>query len=138
MPKAIEDCVVLYVEDDDATAYLLQIAMREAQLQPQVFRVRRGDEALAFLRRAGAYGAAPEVDLVLLDLNLPGRSGFDVLAQIRSMVEFAGLPVHVFSTSDNPSDRKAAADAGATGYLVKGDTFENFIDVARAVCSSLC
>lgn len=138
MPKAIEDCVVLYVEDDDATAYLLQIAMREAQLQPQVFRVRRGDEALSFLRRTGTYNAAPDVDLVLLDLNLPGRSGFDVLTQIRSMPELAGLPVHVFSTSDNAGDRKAAADAGATGYLIKGDTFENFIEVAKAVCSYLC
>lgn len=69
--KKPEECILLYVEEDDATAHLFRIALNEAGVNPQVFRVTDGDQATAFLSRTGAYEAAPRPDLVLLDLNLP-------------------------------------------------------------------
>jgi CheY-like chemotaxis protein len=137
MPKTVENCVVLYVEDDDATAYLFQAAMREADLHPQVIRVTDGDEALAFISRTGAYTGAPLPDLILLDLNLPKRNGIEVLVYLRQTLNLRDIPVYLFSTSGNPADEAAALRAGASGYLLKGDTFEAFVDVARMVCSSL-
>jgi CheY-like chemotaxis protein len=137
MPRAIEECVILYVEDDDATAYLFHTAIREAGLHPQIFRVTDGDEAVAFVARTGAYASAPVPDLVLLDLNLPGRNGLEVLAHLRASSYLDDIPVYVFSTSANPADQAAALKSGAAGYLIKGDSFEAFVDAARKICSSL-
>lgn len=137
MPKPIADCVVLYVEDDDATAYLFQIAMRESEFYPQVFRVTDGEQAIGFVLQTGAYQDAPLPDLVLLDLNLPKRSGLEVLAQIRSDSRFNQIPIFVFSTSENPADRAAAEALGATKILAKGDSLDNFAAVAKAACESL-
>ena len=114
MSKPIEDCVVLYVEDDDATAYLLQTAMRAADVRPHIVRVCDGDEAVAFLRRSGLYASAPQPDLLLLDLNLPKRDGFEVLAEIRHDSSFHEMQIYVFSTSATAEDRAAAVGTGAT------------------------
>ena len=81
--KRIDECFLLYVEDDDATASLFQAALRETGVLPQFFRVTDGEHASHFLLRDKAFSDAPRPDLVLLDLNLPRKSGFDVLAEIK-------------------------------------------------------
>jgi two-component system response regulator len=137
VPNSIDRCVILYVEDDDATAYLFEIALREIGIAPQVFRVAEGDEALAFLNKQDVFADAPTPDLILLDLNLPIRSGFEVLSHIRECEAWRSIPVYVFSTSTYPADRAEAMSRGATGYLVKGDSFAAFLEVAKTVCSYL-
>ena len=105
--KKIEQCVLLYVEDDDAAAYLFQTALEDAGLNPRVYRVTDGDQATTFLFQTGAYESAPRPALVLLDLNLPRKSGFDVLAEVRHNAQFRDLPVIVFSSSVHHYDRNA-------------------------------
>jgi CheY-like chemotaxis protein len=100
----------VYVEDDDATAYLFQIARGEANLWPRVFRVTDGEQALAFLSRTATYRRAPAPDLVLLHLNLPCKSGFEVLAGIRQNSALRELPVVVFRNSVRPEDRARARE----------------------------
>jgi chemotaxis family two-component system response regulator Rcp1 len=138
MLKPIQDCVILYVEDDDGTACLFKTALRrEAKILPQLFRVTDGDEAIAFLRHDRSYKKSPAPDLVMLDLNLPTTNGFDVLAQIRCDPCLGEIPVYVFTSSDNPKDRLEAVSAGATGYFMKGVTLDSFTDTAKKVCSLL-
>jgi CheY-like chemotaxis protein len=125
------------VEDDDATAYLFQIALREAGVQPQIFRATDGEQALAFLSRAIPYDTAPVPDVVLLDLNLPKVTGLELLRRIRQRAELEGTRVYVFSSSEDPHDKAQAMAAGATGYLHKGMSLDAFVGVAKTVCSDL-
>lgn len=132
--KQLSDCVLLYVEDDDATAYLFQVALQHTDLAPQLFRVTDGEQALAFLMGIGAYSNAPRPDLILLDLNLPRKSGFDVLAEVKSDPRLRDISVVVFSSSTLPYDREKSLVLGATGYLHKDGDLDGFIQAADSVC----
>jgi CheY-like chemotaxis protein len=133
----LRDCVILYVEDDDATAYLFQLALNESGRYPNVFRVTDGEQALSFLHRTGSYEEAPRPDLVLLDLNLPKKSGFDVLFEIRRSETLRGLLVVVFSSSTLPYDREKAINLGTDKYLTKQGDLESFTAAVRSLCEML-
>src|SRR5690242_7118374 len=115
--RPLEDCVVLYLEDDDATAYLFQITLEQENVNPRLFRVTQGEQALAFLHRLGAYEEASRPDLLLLDLNLPGKTGFDILAEVRQNPKFDDLVIVAFSSSHSHTDRNRAFELGADEYL---------------------
>jgi two-component system, chemotaxis family, response regulator Rcp1 len=134
---SIADCVVLYVEDDDSAAFLFQIALSELEKRPQLFRVTNGDQAMAFLSRTRPYRDAPRPNLVLLDLNLPGKSGFDVLAEMKTNPQLRDIPVFVFSGSTLPYDRERSSQIGADDYLPKGTEYETFVRAVQAVCEKL-
>ena len=136
--KNLDDCVLLQVEDDDASAFLFQTALREAGLSPQCFRVTDGEQATAFLLQDGRYQNAPRPNLVLLDLNLPRKGGLDVLAEMKGHLDLRDIPVVVFSASKLPYDRERAMHLGAVEYLHKPETdFDEFVRVAEAVCKRL-
>ena len=134
--KKIHECVLLHVEDDDGAAYLFQTALRQTDLR-QYFHVSNGEEAMAFLLQQGAYSFAPRPDLVLLDLNLPQKSGFDVLADMKSNPHLRDITVVVFSTSTLPYDREKSMELGADEYLTKDGDFESFVNVAKSVCQRI-
>jgi CheY-like chemotaxis protein len=95
-----------------------------------------GEEAIAYLSGAGMYAERkrfPMPDLVLLDLKMPGRDGFEVLEWIRSRGELGGLPVIVMTTSDVVKDVNRAYAAGANSFLVKPTEVENFMGLLRAM-----
>lgn len=128
---------LLYVEDDDATAYLFQMALSRTDLPPQVFRVTDGEQAILFLLQEGAYREAPRPGLVLLDLNLPRKTGFDVLAEVKTNPRLFDIPIVVFSGSILPSDRKKAMELGADNYLLKTVHFESFVQAAESICQKM-
>ncbi|MEO8130911.1 MAG: response regulator [Bryobacteraceae bacterium] len=135
--KNIEDCVVLHVEDDDATAVLFQLAMKEAKLKPLLFRMRDGAEALDFVLKTGQYPAAPQPDLIILDLNLPRMTGLEVLAAIKGNPHLRDIPAYILTTSIDSRDEAKAMALGATGYLTKGDSLEAFTKSVKRACQSL-
>ncbi len=114
---------LLVVEDSDEDFVTLQRLIRKQQVRPgPVYRCSDGDEALDFLYRKGEYTdpqIAPRPAAVLLDLNLPGTDGRDVLQQIKQDNELKKIPIVVFSTSANPTDVEYCYRSGANGYLVK-------------------
>ena len=134
--KKIHECVLLHVEDDDRAAYLFQTALRQTDLR-QFFRVSNGEDAMAFLLQEGAYSFAPRPDLVLLDLNLPRKSGFDVLADMKSDPHLRDITVVVLSTSSLPYDREKSMELGADEYLTKDGEFESFVNAAKSVCQRI-
>lgn len=81
-----------------------------------MFRVTDGEQAMAFLLQQGAYATAPRPDLVLLDLNMPRKSGFDVLAETKRNPRLRDINVVVFSTSTLPYDREKSLELGADDY----------------------
>lgn len=135
--KPVEECILLYVEDEDATAFLFQTALEEEHINVKLFRVTDGEQATAFLFRTGVYESAPVPDLVVLDVNLPRKSGLDVLADIRTNPLTRDLPVVVFSTSSRPYDRERALQLGADKYFTKEVELEAFITSVRSICELL-
>jgi CheY-like chemotaxis protein len=131
------DCVLLYVEDEEAAVFLLETALRTAALKVHLVRVSDGEEAILYLERTGKYAEAPRPHLVLLDLNLPRRSGFDVLSHIRSSDDLRNLEVVVFTSSALPSDRRRSLALGANEYITKPSSFDSFVDAVRYACSRL-
>lgn len=131
------DRVLLYVEDEDAAAFLLETAIKEAAIDLQLYRVSDGEQAIAFLGRAGDYHAAPRPGLILLDLNLPRRNGFEVLTEVRRDPSLSAIPVVVFTSSSLASDRQKSLALGARQYITKPSTFDGFLDALKMVSSYL-
>lgn len=126
---------VLYVEDQRDDAFLLSTAIRRAKLAVQMQHVEDGDEAVRYLAGQGAYGERalfPVPALVLLDIQLPKRDGFHVLAWIRSQPKLVAMPVYIVSSSDMPRDVEHAKNLGADGYMVKTHDFKQVIEQIRS------
>lgn len=124
---------LLYVEDEDGAAFLLEAALQECALEVQFFRVSDGEAALAFLGKAGPYSVAPRPTMILLDLNLPRINGFEVLTRVRSTPELADIPIVVFTSSSLPADRTKSLQLGAQQFVTKPNSLEDFF---KAVCSA--
>jgi len=113
---------IMIVEDDSTIGAAVQAAMRTEGHEP--YHVTDGDTALARLRES-------EFDLVLLDLNLPGTPGLDVLKAIRTM--HLAVPVLILSARDSVADRVAGLDLGADDYLVKPFAVPELLARVRAL-----
>lgn len=126
--------VVLYVEDDDAAFAVVDLIMHDQNPGFELFRARDGDEAFAFLR--GSDSARPSApDLILLDLSLPGKSGLEVLSQLKSDSSLCTIPVVMFSTSAAESDKNHAIEGGAKAYITKPSSFDLLVNAVRTACA---
>lgn len=127
---------LLYVEDEADDVFFMREAFVRERVAVDLREV--GDGALAMAYLAGEAPFAdrarhPLPDVVLLDLNLPRRSGFEVLEWLRARAEFAALPVVVFSSSGRPEDRERAGRLGATEYVLKPSSGLQFNVVVRGL-----
>ena len=129
--------VLLYVEDEDAAVFLLETALKEAEMEVQLYRVSDGEQALAFLQRSGSYEKAPKPDLILLDLNLPRKNGLEVLSEMQSDELLRDIVVIVFTSSALSSDRKKSLALGAREYITKPSSFDGFVEAVKIACSRL-
>ncbi|MEH3112654.1 response regulator [Pedobacter terrae] len=122
---------IFYVEDDIDYAFFMQSAVQEVKGTLNLAIVEDGVEALKKLQHFAENKIKPK--LILLDLNLPGLSGLDLLKFIRDIPYLKTVPVILFSTSDNPDDVKASIEFGANAYLTKPDGYENLVKCVHSV-----
>jgi CheY-like chemotaxis protein len=126
--------VVLYAENDENDALLMQVCWRRAGLAATLRVVEDGHEAMAYLSGEGGYAdraANPFPALVLLDLSMPGCSGLEVLSWVRAQPRFADLPVMILSLSNQEKDRSQALALGASDYVVKPTGLAGFVETLR-------
>lgn len=117
---------ILIVEDSNEDFEALQRFLRRSPTVIPVQRCMNGDQALAFLYRTGRYidcQNAPRPSLVVLDLNLPGTDGREVLRRIKQDEKLKTIPVVVFTTSNNPKDIEECYQYGVNSYIVKPINF---------------
>ena len=124
---------ILIVEDNPSDVELLKTAFREWRHRANLHVVADGEEALAWMFRKGAYTAAVQPDLILLDLNLPKRSGTDVLRTLKQTPELQHIPVVVLTTSDRSEDVSRAYQLHANCYLTKTIDMYEFFSKIRAL-----
>ncbi|MCW3004143.1 MAG: response regulator [Conexibacter sp.] len=124
---------LLVVEDSESDVELLREALSDSEPTVEMDVVRHGEDALAFLRREGAFHAAAHPDLVVLDLNLPRMGGFEVLKALRADLDprLRRLPVVVFTTSGATADVETAYELHASSFVTKPTAFEHYLDAVR-------
>jgi len=126
---------VLLVEDDPGDILMTREAFQQHKIQNKLHVVTDGEQALQFLRQTGEYAKAPRPGLVLLDLNLPRRSGHEVLAELKEDPELRVIPVVILTTSQAEEDILRSYSLHANAYVSKPVDFERFMDVIRQIDS---
>ena len=124
---------ILLVEDNPGDAYLIQHAFKVANVPVAWNQVDDGVAALSFLRREEDYREAPRPEFVILDLNLPLKSGVEVLDAMRADQSFSDMPVAVFSNSKLPKDIEACSRFPNCRYFGKPPGFKELVDTVRSI-----
>ena len=128
--RSTEPVRILLVEDNPGDVRLVREAFREADVETTFHTVSDGDAALEFLR--GQRDVA-DLDLTLLDLNLPRTGGFEVLEEIKDDPELDAPPVIVLTSSEATEDVTRSYELCANAYLTKPSDPAEFAELGRAV-----
>ncbi len=124
---------VLLIDDNPGDARLTRIALEEGKMHIHLNVVEDGVEAMAFLRKQGKYAEVAHPDLVLLDLNLPKKSGTEVLAQIKADETLKRIPVVILTTSQADKDILEAYNLYANCYITKPVDFDQFVSIVQSI-----
>jgi CheY-like chemotaxis protein len=122
---------IFYVEDDEDYAFILEHAIHEVKGDLVLGIAENGQNAILKLEQFAKNRHSPR--LILLDLNLPGLSGLDVLRRIKEIPFLRHTPVILFSTSDDPKDVAASYEFGANAYITKPSGYTNLINCIRTL-----
>ena len=120
--------MILLVEDNDEDHVAFERALAHTNASHPLHRCPSGDDALAFLERCHAANGGPTrlPAVIVLDLNMPGSDGREVLRRLKRDTRFRSIPVIILTTSSNPRDVNACYDDGANSYIVKSIDFTKF------------
>lgn len=127
MPK--DETHILLVDDSDDDIFLVREAFRESGVAHRLDAISDGEQALNFLREH----IEDRPDVVLLDINMPRFSGFDVLEWVQSDPDLREIPVVMLTTSEQPEDVRRATEGGARDYFRKPVEFSHLRDLACRV-----
>ena len=124
---------VLLVEDNPEDVVLMQHLLDETGARLNLHVVMDGVEALAFLRREDAHREAPRPDLIILDLNLPKKSGHEVLREIKADDDLRPIPVVVLTTSKAEEDVLQTYDLQATSFISKAIDLDEYVEALQTI-----
>ncbi len=124
---------MLLVEDNPGDARLAIEALKDAKVNNNLSWVQDGVEAMAFLRREGAYSDVPRPDVILLDLNLPKKDGREVLAEVKADKDLRSIPVVILTVSGAEEDIIKTYNLHANCYIRKPIDLDQFIEVVKAI-----
>jgi len=128
---------ILVAEDDDTDFFFLKTAFEMQNSPHRLFRARNGHEVMDYLEGKGIYtdrNQWPFPDLLILDLKMPERDGFEVLAALKKSPRLAGLPTVVLTGSNIAGDEKLARGLGASDYHMKPCGVEKLRALVNQIC----
>jgi CheY-like chemotaxis protein len=126
---------ILLVDDNEDDVFIMQSVFQKLQIPNPIQTLTDGDDAIAYLNGDGRYSDRtryPLPTVVLLDLNMPRRNGFEVLAWIRAQPALKSLTVYILSASMRQVDVEQALALGANWYLIKPSQLEALMDLMAA------
>jgi CheY-like chemotaxis protein len=124
---------ILLVEDTVDEAEMTMETLADGRIANRVHWVQDGEEAIAFLSRQGRHAGAPRPDLILLDLHMPRKDGFEVLAEIKENPQWRRIPVVVMTSSSKDDDILHAYNLHANCYVTKPLDFDKFMEAVRSI-----
>jgi chemotaxis family two-component system response regulator Rcp1 len=120
---------VLVIEDNAPDAMLTQMVHDQVRHCSTLAIVQDGNSALRYIRGEGEFAGEPRPDLIMLDLKMPGQTGFELLQKIRKVPGYEVVPVVICSGSDNPAEIRRAYELGANGVVRKPGDLKEFFRV---------
>ena len=131
-----EQFEILLADDSEDDVIILRQAVRKAGLKDRLHGVKDGEQAIAYLNGDGPYGNRqkfPFPDFVLLDLNMPGVDGFQVIEAVRGNTKFGPLMIHVLSLTARPSDVRKAYSLGASSFILKPSRLDALVELVATI-----
>jgi two-component system, chemotaxis family, response regulator Rcp1 len=120
---------ILVIEDNQSDVFLLDRALKKQDLRFELIHLLDGGEALAFIRREGAYHEEAIPDLILVDLNLSKYTGEEILREIRAAKHLVSVPVCVWSSSQSRTDQSLLQCLGAVRVITKPCGLDQFMEI---------
>jgi two-component system, chemotaxis family, response regulator Rcp1 len=136
-PPVVPAARILVIEDNRSDVFLLDRALKKQDFPFELVHLRNGSEALAFIRRQGAYADAAIPDLILLDLNLSRYTGADILREVRSASHLSCVPVCVWSSSRSRRDEALLKDLGVSQFITKPSGLDQFMGIGKIIADLL-
>jgi len=130
---SLETINILLVEDNPGDVELVKEAFEEAEFQSQIIVARDGDEALDILYQNGPHKEVNKPDIILLDLNLPGTDGREVLEKVKTERDLKTIPIIVFTSSKATKDKIDCYGLHANCYVVKPVDVMDFTGVVQSI-----
>ncbi|MDB6016905.1 MAG: response regulator [Pedosphaera sp.] len=127
---------VLMAEDDDNDVFFMERAFKQAQVINPLHRVKDGEDAISYLKGEGVFADReqhPLPYLILLDLKMPRKNGFEVIQWVREQPVLKRLPIVVLTSSKEDPDVNRAYELGANTYLVKPVKFEGLLEMLKTL-----
>jgi CheY-like chemotaxis protein len=131
-----ENQTILLVDDSENDLYLMRAAFKKAEFNNPLQEAHNGEEAIAYLKGEGPFSDRhkfPLPTVMLLDLNMPMKNGFDVLAWVRTQPALKRLTIIILSASMRTEDVERASDLGANSFLVKPSDINKLIAMLRCL-----
>jgi DNA-binding response OmpR family regulator len=133
MTTATNPIEIVVVEDSPEDADLIGIVLQEHHVDCRMRVIRDGATAIQLLDDLDTGPSAPQLDLFIVDINLPKYSGEDVLKFLRGTERFAHIPVIVMSGLDSSIGERSAMKHGATVYFRKPSTLEEYMQLGPII-----
>ncbi|APX95229.1 response regulator [Natronorubrum daqingense] len=130
--SSLESAQILLVEDNPGDVRLTEEAFKQAQIENDLHVVPDGTEALDFCYQRNEHEHAPRPDLILLDLNLPQKSGEAVLQELKTDPDLRSIPIIVLTSSRAEADVLRSYELHANAYLTKPVDPDEFIETVHA------
>lgn len=121
---------ILIVDDDADDREIIRDAFMSGSEEQEYIFIDNGDKLLAYLEKAAENGSP---SLIMLDLNMPGKDGREILREIKTDKRFQHIPTIVFTTSSSMRDKQMIYDLGANCFITKPDTFNKLIEMATSI-----
>jgi len=121
------------IEDNISDVFLLERALNQQEVRFELTHLADGGQALAFIRREGAYGDAPIPDFILVDLNLSKYNGEDILREIHHTKHLASAVVCAWSSSQSLRDRTRLMDLGVAQFVTKPSGLDQFLEIGKLI-----
>ena len=125
--------LILVVEDNPEHIHLIKDALTENSGQHQIMAIADGMEAMDFLHRRGNYREATRPDLILLDLNLSGKDGRELLAEIKANPQLRRIPIVVLTLSDHEEDIFQSYALQGNCYVIKSSDLEQLFQTVKRI-----
>ncbi|CAN5191775.1 response regulator [soil metagenome] len=124
---------ILLVEDNEGDILLIKEAFEEARILNTISAVKDGEKAIRYLNKTGSYNDVKSPDLILLDVNLPRKSGHEVLAFIKNNANLKQIPVVMLTTSSAEKDIIETCKNHANCYITKPVEVDEFLQAITQI-----
>ena len=124
---------ILVCEDNLGDVYIITNYLKNSLTKYNLCHVANGEAAMNYLKRKGVYKGVSRPDLILLDLNLPKKPGFEVLEEIKTHPDFKIIPVVILTSSHSEEDIVKSYELYSSGFVTKPSDFDEFVNAIQKI-----